>query len=56
VLSDARSGNGFAPHVPHDPDQLTALRERRDRALAAELRAEREEPRDAKHTRSEETA
>lgn len=56
VLSDARSGSGFAPHVPNDPDQLAALRERRDRALAAELRAEREEPRDTKHARSEEPA
>jgi 3-hydroxybutyryl-CoA dehydrogenase len=56
VLSDARSGSGFAPHVPSDPSQLAALRERRDRALAAELRAEREEPRDAKDARSEEPA
>jgi hypothetical protein len=30
--------------VPSDPDELSALRERRDRALAAELRAEREKP------------
>jgi 3-hydroxybutyryl-CoA dehydrogenase len=44
VLSDAKSASGFAPHVPNDPDQLAALRERRDRALAADLRAEREEP------------
>lgn len=42
VLSDAKSGTGFAPHVPNDPAQLAALRERRDEALAAELRAERE--------------
>jgi 3-hydroxybutyryl-CoA dehydrogenase len=44
VLSDAKSGSGFAAHVPSEPDELSALRERRDRALAAELRAEREEP------------
>jgi 3-hydroxyacyl-CoA dehydrogenase len=44
VLSDAKSSSGFAPQVPSDPDELSALRERRDRALAAELRAEREEP------------
>jgi 3-hydroxybutyryl-CoA dehydrogenase len=42
VLSDARSSDGFAAHVPSDADTLTALRERRDDALAAELRAERE--------------
>lgn len=42
VLSDATSGSGFAPHVPTDPRLLAALRERRDDALAAELRAERE--------------
>jgi 3-hydroxybutyryl-CoA dehydrogenase len=41
VLSDAESGSGFGPHVPTDPKALTALRERRDRALAGELRAER---------------
>jgi 3-hydroxybutyryl-CoA dehydrogenase len=41
VLSDAKSASGFAPHVPSDPARLAALRERRDRALAAELRAER---------------
>jgi 3-hydroxybutyryl-CoA dehydrogenase len=44
VLSDAKSAGGFAPHVPSDRDRLAALRERRDRALAADLRAEREEP------------
>jgi 3-hydroxybutyryl-CoA dehydrogenase len=42
VLSDAKSASGFAPHVPSDRAQLAALRERRDEALAAELRAERE--------------
>jgi 3-hydroxybutyryl-CoA dehydrogenase len=41
VLSDAKSGDGFAAHVPHDAERLAALRERRDDALAAELRAER---------------
>ncbi len=41
VLSDAKTGSGFAGHVPSDPDELNALRERRDEALAAELRAER---------------
>ncbi len=41
VLSDAKSGDGFAAHVPSDPVRLATLRERRDRALAAELRAER---------------
>jgi 3-hydroxybutyryl-CoA dehydrogenase len=41
VLSDAKSGDGFAAHVPHDAERLSALRERRDDALAAELRAER---------------
>ncbi len=41
VLSDAKSGSSFAPHVPSDPDQLRELRERRDEELAAELRAER---------------
>jgi 3-hydroxybutyryl-CoA dehydrogenase len=41
ALSDAKTGGGFAPHVPSDPEQLSALRERRDAALAAELRAER---------------
>jgi 3-hydroxybutyryl-CoA dehydrogenase len=42
VLSDVKSGSGFASHVPTDPEQLSELRERRDEALAAELRAERE--------------
>jgi 3-hydroxybutyryl-CoA dehydrogenase len=42
VLSDAKSGSGFGPHVPSDRERLTALRERRDHALAEELRAERE--------------
>ncbi|HEY1451049.1 MAG TPA: 3-hydroxyacyl-CoA dehydrogenase family protein [Solirubrobacteraceae bacterium] len=42
VLSAAESGSGFASHVPSDPEQLSELRERRDEALAAELRAERE--------------
>jgi len=47
VLSDARAGSGFAAHVPGDPQLLAALRERRDEALAAELRDERAtEPRD----------
>jgi 3-hydroxybutyryl-CoA dehydrogenase len=41
LLSDAKSGSGFAAHVPSDPDLLNALRERRDDALAAELLAER---------------
>jgi 3-hydroxybutyryl-CoA dehydrogenase len=44
VLSDAKSASGFASHVPSDRDRLAALRERRDRALAADLRGEREEP------------
>jgi 3-hydroxybutyryl-CoA dehydrogenase len=42
LLSDARSSSGFAPHVPSEPAQLAALRDRRDRALAADLRAERD--------------
>ncbi|HEX3909218.1 MAG TPA: 3-hydroxyacyl-CoA dehydrogenase family protein [Solirubrobacteraceae bacterium] len=41
VLAEAKSGSGFAPHVPTDPTRLAALRERRDAALAAELRQER---------------
>jgi 3-hydroxyacyl-CoA dehydrogenase len=41
TLSDAKTGSGFGPHVPTDPAELAALRERRDAALAAELRAER---------------
>jgi 3-hydroxybutyryl-CoA dehydrogenase len=40
VLSDATASSGFAAHVPSDPRLLDALRERRDDALAAELRAE----------------
>jgi 3-hydroxybutyryl-CoA dehydrogenase len=40
VLSDAEHGSGFAATVPTDPEFLRALRERRDDALAAELRAE----------------
>ncbi|MCW3031147.1 MAG: 3-hydroxyacyl-CoA dehydrogenase family protein [Solirubrobacterales bacterium] len=42
LLSNATSGRGFARHVPSDPALLASLRERRDEALAAELRAERE--------------
>ncbi len=41
VLSDAKTGGGFATHVPDDPEWLSTLRERRDAALAAELRGER---------------
>lgn len=41
VLSSATSGHGFDAHVPHDPAVLAKLRERRDAALAAELRSER---------------
>ncbi len=41
VLSNATSGHGFDAHVPHDPAVLAKLRERRDAALAAELRSER---------------
>ncbi len=41
VLSDATSTSGFDPHIPHDRQVLAELRERRDDALAAELRAER---------------
>jgi len=41
VLSDAKAGSGFGPHVPSDPGRLATLRERRDHALAEELRAER---------------
>jgi 3-hydroxybutyryl-CoA dehydrogenase len=40
-LSDAAASRGFGAHVPHDPALLAALRERRDEALAHELRAER---------------
>jgi 3-hydroxybutyryl-CoA dehydrogenase len=42
LLSDATATSGFAPHVPSDPQALAELRERRDDALAAELRAERD--------------
>jgi 3-hydroxybutyryl-CoA dehydrogenase len=42
LLSNATAGRGFARHVPSDPALLASLRERRDEALAAELRAERE--------------
>ena len=42
LLSDAASTSGFGPHVPSDPRRLAQLRERRDEALAAELRAERD--------------
>jgi 3-hydroxybutyryl-CoA dehydrogenase len=42
VLSSATAGHGFAEHVPRDPAMLAKLRERRDEALAAELRRERE--------------
>jgi 3-hydroxybutyryl-CoA dehydrogenase len=41
LLSAATAGTGFADHVPGDPEVLAALRERRDSALAGELRAER---------------
>jgi len=40
LLSDATATSGFAPHIPSDPRLLAQLRERRDEALAAELRAE----------------
>ncbi len=43
VLSNAAEGTGFGPHVPTEPDLLAALRERRDGALAEDLRAERSE-------------
>lgn len=57
VLSDAQSSSGFAPHVPSEPAQLAALRDRRDRALAAELRAERDEQRlEAERAQREESA
>ena len=41
LLSDATAGTGFASRVPSDPAALAALRERRDSALATELRCER---------------
>ncbi len=43
LLSNARSGSGFAGLVPSDPTLLAALRERRDSALARELTAERDD-------------
>jgi 3-hydroxybutyryl-CoA dehydrogenase len=42
LLSDATGTSGFEPHVPHDPRLLAELRERRDEALAATLRHERD--------------
>jgi 3-hydroxybutyryl-CoA dehydrogenase len=41
-LSDTRSGTGFAPHVPADPERLERLRRARDEELARLLRKERE--------------
>jgi 3-hydroxybutyryl-CoA dehydrogenase len=43
LLSSATVGRGFERHVPSDPSVLARLRERRDDALAAELRSERSE-------------
>jgi len=43
LLSSATAGRGFERHVPSDPAVLATLRERRDDALAAELRSERSE-------------
>jgi 3-hydroxybutyryl-CoA dehydrogenase len=43
LLSSATAGKGFERHVPSDPAVLARLRERRDDALAAELRSERSE-------------
>jgi 3-hydroxybutyryl-CoA dehydrogenase len=43
LLSSATAGGGFERHVPSDPAVLARLRERRDDALAAELRSERSE-------------
>jgi 3-hydroxybutyryl-CoA dehydrogenase len=43
LLSSATAGRGFERHVPSDPAVLARLRERRDDALAAELRSERSE-------------
>jgi 3-hydroxybutyryl-CoA dehydrogenase len=40
-LSDAAASSGFGAHVPRDPALLAALGERRDDALAQELRDER---------------
>jgi 3-hydroxybutyryl-CoA dehydrogenase len=42
VLSDASAGASFAGYVPTQPELLRGLRERRDDALAAELRGERD--------------
>ncbi|MBA3807529.1 MAG: 3-hydroxyacyl-CoA dehydrogenase family protein [Solirubrobacterales bacterium] len=42
LLCDATAGPGFAPFVPGDRAALARLRKRRDDALAAELRSERE--------------
>jgi 3-hydroxybutyryl-CoA dehydrogenase len=47
ALSDAKSGSGFAAHVPNDAELLSSLRERRDSALAQELRAEALQPESA---------
>jgi 3-hydroxybutyryl-CoA dehydrogenase len=41
MLSNATAGRGFDAHVPRDPAVLAKLRQRRDAALAAELRGER---------------
>jgi 3-hydroxybutyryl-CoA dehydrogenase len=41
LLSAAHASSGFAPHLVSDPDELAALRRRRDDALAAELATER---------------
>jgi 3-hydroxybutyryl-CoA dehydrogenase len=49
VLSDASSGGGFAAHVPTDPELLNGLRDRRDTALAAELRGERQTAHSSEH-------
>ena len=43
LLSSATAGRGFERYVPSDPAVLARLRERRDDALAAELRSERSE-------------
>ena len=42
VRQRVTAGTGFASHVPSDPVVLAALRERRDSALATELRSERD--------------
>jgi 3-hydroxyacyl-CoA dehydrogenase len=41
VLSNARSGSGFGPHLVEDPGALAELERRRDEGLATELMAER---------------